>query len=353
MPDGCSQTDSIVTNGRCKLSTIKDDILWIAWERHRRTVEMCCYFDIQLVTLVSNKTRLARHPVFIVKTIREIFRRKPRVLIVQNPSIVLTLLACILKKILKYRLVVDSHNAGVVPDDPTLQKLKFLYRYLHRNADVTIVTNERLADIVSGHEGSPFVMPDKLPDMAPPFSPRKTSSGKFNVVCICTFGGDEPYEQLVQAAGRCGDDFAFHITGNYRKISPTLYQEGCKPANVTFTGFLPELHYAELLHSAHLIIDLTNREDCLVCGAYEAVAVEVPVLLSDTRALRRYFHKGTVFSDNSAEDLARKIAYAMENIDSLKRDVVCLKFELQRAWPVVANDFIRLLDGSKRSATTA
>ncbi len=76
------------------------------------------------------------------------------------------------------------------------------------------------------------------------------------------------------------------------------------------SGFVSEPDYVELLSSARVIVDLTTREDCLVCGAYEALALGRPLVVSDSRALRELLRDGAVFARNEPEDIARAVAEA-------------------------------------------
>ena len=62
-----------------------------------------------------------------------------------------------------------------------------------------------------------------------------------------------------------------------------------------------------MLLSVDVIIDLMTRQDCLAGGAYEAVAAGTPLIVSNSEVLRRQFSSGTLFTDNTSEDLARKI----------------------------------------------
>src|SRR5690242_17576448 len=117
--------------------------IWVAWERHRRTLELCRYFAFPLITCESSRSRPVRHSYFCCRTVALLLRHRPQTLIVQNPSVVLTFIACALKGILKYRLLVDTHNAGIIPEHRVLRRLPFLFRYFQRKADITIVTNGR------------------------------------------------------------------------------------------------------------------------------------------------------------------------------------------------------------------
>jgi len=73
---------------------------------------MSTLVGIQLYELTSKKSRLAKYPGLIVKTIRIIRKHQLKTIFVQNPSIVLAFLAVCLKSILNLTVIVDAHNAG-------------------------------------------------------------------------------------------------------------------------------------------------------------------------------------------------------------------------------------------------
>ena len=75
------------------------------------------------------------------------------------------------------------------------------------------------------------------------------------------------------------------------------------PRNVRFTGFLAEQDYWDLLRGADGIIDLTLKPNCLVCGAYEALAVGRPMLLSDNAASMELFGDGATYTDNTPQGI--------------------------------------------------
>lgn len=108
------------------------------------------------------------------------------------------------------------------------------------------------------------------------------------------------------------------------------------PSNVVLTGFVPTKDYQNLLRSADIGMVLTSQEDCLVCGGYESVSAEKPLILSDTEVLREYFDKGTVFTGNNANDIAGAIKLAIKNRYALEKNIRKLKSrrnsEWQRQW---------------------
>jgi hypothetical protein len=61
----------------------------VAWERHGRILEIADFLNIEPVISENKLPKLIRHALNVFKTLATIQRRKPKVLIVQNPSIVL------------------------------------------------------------------------------------------------------------------------------------------------------------------------------------------------------------------------------------------------------------------------
>src|ERR1051325_11240274 len=89
--------------------------LWISWQNHRRTSEICAALNIELHPLIPPVQGLRKYPGLIRRTWRLLQARRPKAVIVQNPSIVLTALAVLLRPLFNYALVVDAHNEAVEP----------------------------------------------------------------------------------------------------------------------------------------------------------------------------------------------------------------------------------------------
>jgi glycosyltransferase involved in cell wall biosynthesis len=251
-------------------------------------------------------------------------RHSPDVLIVQCPSIVLGLWAAALKPLCGYTLVADLHNEAVKPYIVSSRVYERLLGVVHRAADLCIVTNPNLTPVIESAGGRTFVLPDKLPDL------RSASSEKpapTSVVFVCTYSPDEPYREVIEAAAALDPSVTVFITGRYRGKDPLPV-----PSNVRLTGFLPEEAYVSLLASADVIVDLTAIEDCLVCGAYEAVALGRPLVTSDTAALRQYFRRGTVYARHDSASLAAAITRALADRERLAAEMRSLKPDLMAAW---------------------
>jgi glycosyltransferase involved in cell wall biosynthesis len=296
--------------------------MWVTWEVQRRNKGMSEALQWPLYEILDDGPRLVRYVRSTWRTLRAIAREKPQVLAAQNPSVVLALLALACKRVFGYRLIVDAHNSGIHPREGASAPLMVVSRFIQRHADLTIVTNRELQGVVESNGGRAVVLPDPLPKVHPakPFPLR----GGVAIAYICTYSADEPYREAMQAAAAVPADVTVYVTGRYQG----RYDGGAVPDNVVLLGFLSDEQFWSLLASVDFIMDLTLREGCLLCGAYEAVALEKPLIISDTRALRSYFSRGCVYVAPSPAAIAAGIREALGRRRSLEQEVRELKVAL-------------------------
>jgi glycosyltransferase involved in cell wall biosynthesis len=307
-----------------------DGVEWLTWQSHRRTENIASYYGIPVTVITSKARGLRRYLQASLQTLRYLYRNRPRVLIVQNPSLVLTLLAVLLRPLLCYRLVVDAHNEAVQPFIHTSAQMVSLSRWLLRKADITIVTNQALAGIVQSAGGVAVVLPDRLPDIRLSMAGEPLLAKKTRAVLIATFARDEPIAEVLEAHAHVREDVDLYVTGRLANL-PVDIREKYREF-VGFTDFLPEGEYEKLLEEADFIVDLTLMDNCLVCGAYEAIALGKPAILSDNRATRDYFYKGVVYVDNTVDGLVNGMRNMLADRRRLTAQALSLKAELTDAW---------------------
>ena len=281
---------------------------------------------------------MVRYPVLLLRTVLTLLRQRPRLVLVQNPSMVLALFMVAVGRVSNIRVVVDAHNEGVAPFSPRLRWLSPLYALVQHWAHRTIVTNEALARIVRANRGRPVVLPDRLPGFERVQS--RGLKGRYNFVYICTFAKDEPFREVIGAGRLLDKDTVIYITGRHERAG---LGGGRMPENVVLTGFIPEQAYVDLLFSSNGVIDLTLMQDCLVCGAYEAVALGKPMVLSDTRALRAYFREGAVYTDSTGEGIAHAVRTVIRDEGRLKEEVRRLSRTLREEWKQQHEHLLRAL----------
>lgn len=145
---------------------------------------------------------------------------------------------------------------------------------------------------------------------------------------ICSYGKDEPIKEMLQVPLLL-PEYQFNLTGNATKLKIPCFQVS---KNLKLTGYLNEPHYQELLENSDVIIVLTTRPDTVLNGAYEAVALEKPLITSDTEALRKHFYKGTIHTQNNAKAIAEAIKVATQHLNKLQSEISELRREKEEAW---------------------
>jgi glycosyltransferase involved in cell wall biosynthesis len=316
--------------------------IWISWERHRRTRELAREFGANLFELTAPGSALARYAKLMVQTARILARERPDLLIIQCPSIVLAVWTIVLKPAGRYRLVADLHNEAVEPFNYPFRVYGVILRWIQRAADVSLVTNTALQSVVTSAGGRALVLPDKVPAVEPGL--QSAGRSEAHVVFICTYAADEPYLDVIEAARLLDPAVRVYVTGNAARAAglPPL------PPNVILTGFLPDDAYLALLRDADVLMDLTRMENCLVCGAYEAVALGKPLVTSDTSALRAYFRRGAVYARHDAKSLAEAVGGALRQKDTLAAEMTALRRELDDDWNARHDDVRRVLELGSR-----
>jgi glycosyltransferase involved in cell wall biosynthesis len=248
------------------------------------------------------------------RTLSIILAHRPAVIYFQNPSMVLCLLVTLLKflRLTSSRTVGDFHNAGLYP--PAAQ---FLVPWMLRTNDVVIVSNDSLRTRVEAFGGRAVAIPDPIPDIL--VQRAQSTEVGFRVLFVCSWASDEPIAEVLQAAALLESqqpDVYVAVTGR-----PKLERIGWSrpvPGNVELTGYLSEQDFEERLANCDAVLDLTTRSDCMVCGAYEAVSVGVPMILSDNPPTRSYFDRGAIYTDNSGVDIARAIITMRSQLISMR-----------------------------------
>ena len=307
--------------------------LWVSWNIHRRTTGLCTAWNVPLRIIRSAYKRQPRRWFDLAaKTFALLRRRRPEILFVQNPSLALSVFAITTRRLFGFYLVIDAHNEGVRPYDRQGAMVRWLTRGLLKAADLTMVTNVALAKDVQAAGGRALVLHDSLP--VPSVLPAKLDFETPDIAVIATFRPDEPIVEIIEAAAGM-PDIRFAFSGDatrFRSHGIVL------PPNVRLTGFLPDPAYWKLLSEASVICDLTLKPDCLVCGAYEALAVGKPMVLSDNPATRDIFGSAAILTGSAPGEIADALRQALARREELARNARELRASFPTRWQPQAAD---------------
>ena len=121
----------------------------------------------------------------------------------------------------------------------------------------------------------------------------------------------------------------FYITGDKSRADKRILST--MQENVRFTGFLDHVKYVSALKDVDAIVVLTKRDRTMLAGAYEALALQKPLITSNWGALKRYFCRGTIHVDNSARQIEAAVRIVQKKKDQLKRSFTNLNLRRLRS----------------------
>ena len=304
--------------------------LWITWEKQRRSIEISKSLNCNLIMLENSG--FTRYPKNIYKTLKCLIKIKPHIVFVQNPSMILAAIVCFYCKCKKIPIIVDRHTTFQIGKKfkPTLSMLtkNILNAYTLFSADLTIVTNNYLSKLVERYKGKAFVLQDKLPEFNINCK-KKLQGEKYNILYVCSFNADEPYDAVISAAKHFVDEgIFFYITGDYNKIDKNITEKATN--NVIFTGYISDNEYECLVKSVDIVLVLTTADYCLLCGCYEALAAEKPLITSNTTTLKEYF-EGIYYTENNKKEICSVIDTVLKDKDYAAH-IRKLKEKIKKDW---------------------
>ncbi len=269
-------------------------------------------------------------------TQRILWRERPDAVFVMIPPLFAALAALPYCRLRRKPLVQDAHTAAFL--HPRWRRLQRLQGWLCRKAATTIVTNSFLADKVEQFGGHATIVRD-VP-VVYEVNPRFRVEGEFTVAAVCSFNYDEPIAEIF-AAARELPEVRFYVTGNPADLDAQIAEQA--PPNVTLTGFLPDADYGALLQRVDIVLTLTTRDHTMLRGAYEAVYLGTPVIISDWPILREAFPSGALHVDNSAAGIAAAIRTAQNNLAALREEVQTLRSHKLAEWQQKKEQLLSLL----------
>ena len=248
-----------------------------------------------------------------IEGFRNLFLRylseRPSTLILQLPQGPLLLEGVLLKKSYDCKVVVDVHTGFVYGHTFRGLILNKSFNKLLNYADLVIVHNPEILNILC-----PSII-EKTQVVYDPWTfiqPTKQMSKGRYLVFPASFAPDEPLTEVLSAVNKYKNMKVF-VTGNFYR-NPSLARFSSN--HVEFTGFLKRQNYEKLLANSFAIITGTKDEYTLMMSAWEAVAFQKPLVLSETRTLRNMFDDYANFYDwNSQESILNALSQVFSERD--------------------------------------
>ncbi|MBT0652931.1 glycosyltransferase [Geomobilimonas luticola] len=314
-------------------------IKWFPYDKRNEAISNSigarCLFIHSLKTRTHANAPL-RYVLQSIKTFIHLWKEKANTVFVTNPPIFAVAAVALYCAACKGRYVIDSHG-GVF--NPKWKLAEPLHRYLVRMAQLNIVTNQSFENIYKEWGGKTYIINDLVFDI--PKQNEVMLSEKFNIVVVCSFDPDEPVEEIIAAAGEL-PKVSFYVTGNYQRSTRDLTIG--KPDNLFFTGFVPDQDYFDILHSCNAVMVLVTQGNTMQQGAYEAVSVKKPMILSDWAILKETYPEGAIFVDNSKDSIRDGVLDLVNNYKDYCAQMEILHERRKQIWQQRCEYLLKLVN---------
>ncbi|WP_165423884.1 glycosyltransferase [Ktedonosporobacter rubrisoli] len=309
-------------------------VVVVAWAKHSRRAEtlatelggrLSLQYERRLKGLWLTPLR------YIVqgwKTWHFLEQESPEIIVIQAPPVFAALtiaLWCKLRAKVSNKpaaYVVDCHSGSFYSRWWTWTIP--IQRFLSQRALVTLVASEDALDTLKRWRARGIFLVDGLPELSGASGDIGTQ-GDARIAVISSFDYDEPLYEIF-AAARLLPRVAFYLSGDPQRLPPKLLKQ--KPENAILTGFLPEDLYSGLLQNVHGLMVLTTEPNILNCGAYEALAMAKPVVVSDWPQMRRCFTRGFIYVKNTPEAIATGVKKMLAERETLTHEIILMRSEL-------------------------
>jgi len=270
-------------------------------------------------------------------TLNLLNKENPDVVFVCNPPVFAVLIVWVYCIFHDCTYIVDTHSGAFTARRWSL--FLWLYRFLSKRALINILHNNPLEQKVANWGAPTAIIGEVIYQMKTdkiyPF--RKG----FNVVFVSLYSGDEPIEEVIEAARKM-PSVNFYITGSLRRAPKTIINEG--PENVIFTDFLPDEMYGSLLRGCDIVICLTKNDNTMQNGAYEALTLGRPIITSNWSVLRNTFYKGAICIDNTSDSIINAINRIKRDYSLYAKEIIELQVELKSSWQKKFSKLLEVLD---------
>lgn len=311
-------------------------VIWLTWHYAARSRNMAKVLDIPIFEYFNNKNALLRHSLSSLWTIGVLFKQRPKVVFIQLSFMLLNIVA--LYKILNFGktiIIADCHTKAL------RRKAKGPFNFIFwpikkvtfNLVNISIVSNIGMEKDIKELHNNYLMIPDKIPEI----ELQSNSHDEKYFVYISSFAVDEPFDEIFQVAKLLPDGIKLYWTG---KIPKNITIPKDKPNNLIFTDYISFDEYYNLIANASSVLALTTEDDCLQSGAYEALAVETPMVISDSNALKTYFENSALYTGHTPREITDNLLSVLGNQSQLIRDSKIIKEKRNKEYSEIIGKLI-------------
>jgi glycosyltransferase involved in cell wall biosynthesis len=299
--------------------------IWISWHYSQRSRSLAKELQIPILEYVNEANIFSRHFLSSLWSLYILFKKRPLIVYLQY-SFMLLYVALLYKATFRrknIKIICDCHTKALRRKLKNIFSKPFflLKKTSFKASNICIISNRELIDDILEFSTNYLILPDPIPNLR--ISRKHYKKEKPYCVYSNSYAEDEPFEKVIEAANKLNGVIKIFCTGRIPKKLKFLKTQPYR--NIYFTDYLKDDMYADLIANAKCILALTFDESTLLCSGYEALSVNTPLVISDTRILREYFQDSVLFTKNSSDDVVKNIIKCLSIQKRIKTKMQILK----------------------------
>ncbi len=309
--------------------------IFIVWKKFQRRVEVLApQFGLEIIYLHYEWEEYSKfHKAFsyflkTTETFKYLLQKRPPLIFAQLPPTLVLYYVAIYAWLTGTKYVSDCHNSMVYG-----YWSKWIFAKKLLNAGIMIVHNDHVAEHVKKSMGiTPFVLRTGITkrnyqdNNLNTLLNRLSLSSKHYVILPWNFNSDEPLAEVFEAINSM-PDIQFVMTWYFEKLTKSLMNN--LPPNLKLTGFLEIEDFNYLFSNAGIALVLTNRDGTQLSGMHEAMAFEIPAVISNLNTTRFLYKDTPIYVKNDPESIVKGIRQAFENRIELQEKIKILRHETE------------------------
>jgi hypothetical protein len=306
---------------------------FIVWKKFQRRVEVLApYLDLEICYFHyswEEKSKIFKALSYFLKSIdtfKCLFQNKPILVFVQFPPTPALYCVTLYSWLTGSRYVSDCH-IGLT----NAHWLNWIYAKKLLAKGLVIVHNEHLVEqVATSVKVRPFVVRDGVAKKQSIEAGKNALlddlglSPKRYVIFPCSFSSDEPVQEVIEAA-RMLPEIMFVMTWYTEKLSRNI--RDTLPSNVLLTDYLQIGDYNCLFANSGVVLGLTIYEAVQLACMQEAMAFEIPAVVSDLKTTRFLYKNYPVFVKNDSKSIAYGVSHAFQNRLDIEERMKRLRIE--------------------------
>ena len=314
----------------------QNSCVFIVWKKFQRRVEVLApHLNIEIIYFYyswEEKSKIFKVLSYFLKSIdtfKYLFLIKPSLVFIQFPPAPALYCVAFYSWLTGIRYVSDCHF-GIT----NANWLKWLYAKKLLIKGQMIVHNDHLIEhVIRSMNVKPFVIRDGIAkrqslDIGKSILLDKLGlTPKAYVIFPCSFSSDEPLKEVIETA-RLLPEIMFVMTWYFERLSRNLRDN--LPSNILLTGYLQADDFNYLFANSGVALVLTKHEAVQLSGMQEAMAFEIPAVVTDLKTTRFLYKNYPIYVRNDPESIAYGVTYAFQNRLDLEKKMLSLQIETEK-----------------------